>query len=70
MAKPKRNAEPQSLRGIERTFFVTSKTIEGVNLFQLERMALLLIDVLRFYAVAKKFKVHDFVVMPITFTYN
>jgi len=64
MAKPKRNAERQSLRGIERTFFVTSKTIEGVRLFQLERMALLFIEVLRLYVAAKKFKVHDFVVMP------
>jgi putative transposase len=64
MAKPKRNADAQSLRGIERTFFVTSKSIDGVNVFQLERMALLLIDVLRSYVAAKKFKVHDFVVMP------
>src|SRR5215471_21595611 len=64
MAKPKRNADPQSLRSIDRTFFVTSKTIEGVSLFQLERMALLFIEVLRLYVAAKKFKVHDFVVMP------
>jgi putative transposase len=64
MAKPKRNADPQSLRGIERTFFLTSKTIDGRSLFQMERMALLFIEVLRSYVTARKFKVHDFVVMP------
>ncbi len=64
MAKPRRNADPQSRRGIERTFFLTSKTIDGRSLFQVERMALLFIDVLRSYVAAKKFNVHDFVVMP------
>jgi len=34
MAKPKRNSTPQSVRGIERTFFATFKTIEGVSVFQ------------------------------------
>jgi putative transposase len=46
-----------------RTFFVTSKTC-GAGLLQSEQMAGLLIDVLRHYAAAGKFKVHDFVVMP------
>lgn len=64
MAKPKRNADPQSLRAIERTFFLTSKTIDGRSLFQVARMALLFIDVLRSYVDTKKFKLHDFVVMP------
>src|SRR5260370_9770359 len=64
MAKPIRNADAKPLRGIERTFFVTSRTIQGQNLLQSERMALLLIDVLRSYVAAKKFKIHDFVVMP------
>ncbi len=64
MAKPVRNADPESLRGIERTFFVTSRTIQGQNLLQSEHMALLFIDVLRSYVAAKKFKTHDFVVMP------
>src|SRR5262245_36585864 len=64
MAKPIRNADPGSLRGIERTFFTTSKTIEGRNLLQSERMALLFIDVLRSYAATRKLVVHDFVVMP------
>jgi putative transposase len=64
MAKPIRNANPESRRGISRTFFVTSKTIEGRNLLQSERMATLFIDVLRSYTAARKFVVHDFVVMP------
>jgi putative transposase len=64
MAKPIRNADAKSLRGIERTFFVTSRTIQGQNLLQSERMALLLIDVLRSYVAAKEFKIHDFIVMP------
>jgi len=45
-------------------FFVTTKTSMGRALLQSERNASLFIDVLRSYAVAKKFKVHDFVVMP------
>jgi putative transposase len=64
MAKPVRNARPESLRGISRTFFTTSKTTEGRNLLQSERMALLFIDVLRSHVAAKKFKISDFVVMP------
>ncbi len=64
MAKPVRNADPESRRAIARTFFVTSKTIEGRNLLQSEAMALLLIDVLRSYSARRKFVVHDFVVMP------
>jgi hypothetical protein len=55
MAKPIRNADPGSVRGIKRTFFTTSKTIEGRNLLQSERMAMLFIDVLRSYASARKF---------------
>jgi putative transposase len=47
-----------------RTFFVTSKTYVGASLLQTERMANLFIDVLRTYVIAKKFRLHDFVVMP------
>src|SRR5215467_16052353 len=64
MAKPVRRANPRAIRGIERTFFTTSKAFEGRNLLQSERMALLFIDVLRSYVAAKKFVIHDFVVMP------
>jgi putative transposase len=47
-----------------RTFFVTSKTAGGRAIFQTERMATLLIDVLRTNAAAGRFTIHDFVVMP------
>lgn len=47
-----------------RIFFITSKTIQGRALLQTERMANLFIEVLRSYMRARKFKVHEFVVMP------
>jgi len=63
MSKPVRNTEaPEILRS--RTFFVTSKTSMGQALLQSERNAILFIDVLRSYVRARKFVVHDFVVMP------
>ena len=64
MAKPKRHSDEGSLRGIDRTFFVTSKSIEGRMILQSDRMAMLLIDTMRSYVQAKKFVIHDFVVMP------
>jgi putative transposase len=64
MARPSRNSNPDSARNPVRTFFVSSRTSQGRALLQTERMAALFIDVLRSYMRAKKFKVHDFVVMP------
>jgi REP-associated tyrosine transposase len=64
MARPSRNSSPAAIELQSRTFFVTSKTIEGKALLQSDRMAALFIDVLRSYVLAKKFRVHDFVVMP------
>ncbi len=43
---------------------MTSKTSLGRSLLQTDRMANLFIDVLRTYVAAKRFKIHDFVVMP------
>jgi putative transposase len=63
MAKPTRNSSASDVIAGARAFFVTSKTC-GAGLLQSERMAALLIDVLRSYSAAGKFKVHDFVVMP------
>jgi putative transposase len=63
MSKPNRNSSVSDIQASERTFFVTSKTSGGA-LLQSERMADLLIDVLRSYSSAGKFRVHDFVVMP------
>src|SRR5580704_11398827 len=63
MSKPVRNARPDDILRT-RTFFVTTKTSMGQALLQSERNATLFVDVLRSYAAAKKFQVHDFVVMP------
>jgi putative transposase len=64
MAKPARNVSPSRILSPSRTFFVTTKTGMGRALLQSERNATLLIDVLRSYVAARKFRVHDFVVMP------
>jgi len=64
MAKPSRNARPDSVPNSARTFFATTKTSQGQYLLQSERNATLLIDVLRSCVAAGKFRVHDFVVMP------
>jgi putative transposase len=63
MAKPVRNARSGDILRA-RTFFVTTKTSMGQALLQSERNATLFVDVLRSYVAAKKFQVHDFVVMP------
>ncbi|HEX3102929.1 MAG TPA: transposase [Terriglobales bacterium] len=64
MAKPLRNSSRQSIIAGVRTFFVSSRTVQGKQLLQSQRSAELLIDVLRSYTLAGKFKVHEFVVMP------
>jgi putative transposase len=64
MARPARNANPQQITRSDRTFFATTRTSMGRRLFQSDRNANLLIDLLRSYVAAGKFKIHDFVVMP------
>src|ERR1700743_3360903 len=64
MARPSRNSDPSSAINPIRTFFITSKTIESKAVLQTEYMANLFIEVLRSYMRARKFKIHDFVVMP------
>jgi putative transposase len=64
MAKPSRPSDPQNSKGQLRTFFTSAKTAGELPILQAGRMANLLIDVLRGYTLAGKFKVHDFVVMP------
>lgn len=64
MAIPSRKANFADARNPIRTFFFTSRTNGGRALLQTERMANLFIDVLRSYMKAKRFKVHEFVVMP------
>src|ERR1035437_6404265 len=64
MARPSRNASPDAILSPARTFFATTKTSQGCPLLQSERNATLMIDVLRSYVLAGKFRLHDFVVMP------
>ena len=64
MAKPSRPSDPLNATGVPRTFFVTTSTAQRRPLFRSERMANLLIDVLRSYMRSGRFTVHDFVVMP------
>jgi len=63
MAKPSRSSNPRDSKGEPRTFFLTTRTAGGRSLFQTDRMANLMIDVLRSYTRAGKFRVHDFVIM-------
>jgi putative transposase len=63
MSKPARNADASEIISSS-TFFVTTKTSMGLALLQSERNAMLFIEVLRSNVSAKKFRVHDFVVMP------
>jgi putative transposase len=64
MARPSRNSRPDVIESPERTFFVTTRTNRGRKLLQSDRNAGLLIDVLRSYVAAGRFRLHDFVVMP------
>jgi putative transposase len=64
MATPDRNSSSKAIIRPSRMFFVTTKTSMGRALLQSERNAMLLIDVLRSYVAVRKFRVHDFVVMP------
>jgi putative transposase len=64
MSKPVRNAGASEIVSSSRTFFVTTKTSMGRALLQPERNATLFIEVVRFNVRARRFQVHDFVVMP------
>ena len=64
MARPARNAISEPTLNSSRTFFATTKTSMGRRLLQSERNAMLLVDVLRSCMAERKFRVHDFVIMP------
>jgi len=64
MAHPARNAPAANILSPARTFFVTTKTAMGKRILQSERNAESLVDVLRSLVAERKFKLHDFVVMP------
>jgi REP element-mobilizing transposase RayT len=61
---PPRNSDPQNVLDTHRTFFVTTKTHMGRRLLQSDCNATLLVDVLRSSVAAKRFQLHDFVIMP------
>jgi putative transposase len=64
MAHPARNASAANILNPSRTFFVTTKAAMGKRILQSERNAGLLIETLRSLVAERKFKLHDFVVMP------
>jgi REP-associated tyrosine transposase len=64
MSKLARNSPREAIVAGVRTFFAGSKTSLGRQLLQSKPAAELLIDVLRSYTLAGKFKIHEFVVMP------
>jgi putative transposase len=64
MSKLARASDPKNASASSRTFFVTTQSAGRRRLFQTERMASLLIEVLRDQMRAKRFYVRHFVVMP------
>jgi putative transposase len=64
MAIPIRHADPTHVIAGARTFFVTSSIAEKRNLLQSDRSAALFVNILYDYRSQKKFRLHEFVVMP------
>src|SRR5579864_6905734 len=49
---------------LDRTFFITTVTWQRTPLFRQQRAAELMMDVLEYYLEAKKYSLHEFVIMP------
>jgi len=64
MAIPSRQSNRHETPRYRRMFFVTTNTSMGRRLLQSDRFAELFVDVLRKSMAARRFQVHDFVVMP------
>jgi putative transposase len=64
MAIPLRHANPVRATAGARTFFVTSSICGKRNLLQSDRSAGLFVRVLYDYRAQRKFRLHEFVVMP------
>jgi putative transposase len=64
MSKPNRPSSPIYAPQTSRTFFATTRTASGKSLFQTDRMADLLTDVLRSVMRSKGIVIHEFIVMP------
>jgi putative transposase len=64
MTKPARNGTPEEMARANRTFFATTRAHLGHRLFQSDRNANLMIEVLRSCVAQHELRLHDFVVMP------
>jgi putative transposase len=64
MSIPLRHADPLRIAAGARTFFVTSSISGKQNLLQSDRSAGLFVRVLYDYRSQRKFRLHEFVVMP------
>jgi putative transposase len=64
MSIPTRYSDASSVLACARTFFVTSSIAEKRNLLQSDRSAGLFMRILYEYRSQRKFRVHEFVVMP------
>lgn len=64
MSIPDRHASPENVAAGARTFFVTSSTWGRRHLLQSERSAPLFIRVLYEYRAQRRYRLHEFVVMP------
>ena len=64
MAVPTRRVDPSQIVAGARTFFVTSSVWRKQNLLQSDKAAELFLRVLYDYRAQRKFRLHDFVVMP------
>jgi putative transposase len=64
MAVPVRHSDPARTTAGARTFFVTSSISEKRNLLQSNRAAGLFLRILYGYRAQRRFRLHEFVVMP------
>ena len=64
MAIPIRHSDPAHVAAGARTFFVTSSIAAKRNLLQSDRSAQLFVRILYEYRNQRKFRLHEFVVMP------
>ena len=64
MSIPLRQADTRHIIAGDRTFFITSSTWGKRNLLQTVRSAELFVNILYGYRAQRKFRLHEFVVMP------
>jgi REP-associated tyrosine transposase len=64
MATPSRHSNASNISSDSRTFFVTSSTHNKRSLLQSERSAGLFVEVLYHYRAQRKYRLHEWVVMP------